>query len=97
VNELIELSRTWVRENYGMSTEHLLKAEAWLESLPMSGGMNNETSDAAVVSQPRKVACCALPTSPLLTKSKICVGMTMGTKAAYWAFRQNHKMFNVTS
>ena len=27
MGELIELSRTWVGENYGKSAEHLLKAE----------------------------------------------------------------------
>ena len=33
MDELIELSRSWVRENYGVSAEHLLKAEAWLRRI----------------------------------------------------------------
>ena len=33
VDELIELSRSWVRENYSVSAEHLLKAEAWLRHI----------------------------------------------------------------
>jgi hypothetical protein len=33
VDELIELSRTWVKEHYGKSAQHLLKAEEWLRSL----------------------------------------------------------------
>ncbi|HJT56194.1 MAG TPA: hypothetical protein VJ761_06855 [Ktedonobacteraceae bacterium] len=31
--ELLELSRSWVRENYGTSAEHLLKTEAWLRRI----------------------------------------------------------------
>jgi hypothetical protein len=33
MGELIELSRTWVGENYGRSAEHLLKAEEWLRRI----------------------------------------------------------------
>ena len=33
MDELIELSRTWVKENYGKSAEHLLKAEQWLRRI----------------------------------------------------------------
>mgnify|MGYP001431589767 CR=1 FL=1 len=33
MGELIELSRTWVGENYGKSAEHLLKAEHWLRRI----------------------------------------------------------------
>ena len=33
MDELIELSRTWVRENYGKSAVHLLKAEEWLRRI----------------------------------------------------------------
>jgi hypothetical protein len=33
MDELIELSRSWVKENYGKSAEHLLKAEEWLRRI----------------------------------------------------------------
>src|ERR1051326_3213588 len=33
MDELIELSRTWVKKNYGRSAEHLLKAEEWLRRI----------------------------------------------------------------
>ncbi len=33
MNELLELSRTWVKENYGKHAEHLLKAEEWLRRI----------------------------------------------------------------
>ena len=33
MDELIEQSRTWVRENYAQSAEHLLKAEQWLRRI----------------------------------------------------------------
>jgi hypothetical protein len=36
MDELIELSRTWVKENYGKSAEHLLKAEQWLRRIDPS-------------------------------------------------------------
>ncbi len=33
MDELIELSRTWVKEHYSKSAEHLLKAEEWLRRM----------------------------------------------------------------
>lgn len=33
MNDLIAISRAWVRENYGGSAEHLLKAEEWLRCI----------------------------------------------------------------
>ena len=33
MNDLLELSRTWVREIYGVSAQHLLKAEEWLRRI----------------------------------------------------------------
>lgn len=33
MNNLIEISRVWVRENYGGGAEHLLKAEEWLRRI----------------------------------------------------------------
>jgi len=33
MDELIELSRNWVKENYDRSAEHLLKAEKWLRRI----------------------------------------------------------------
>jgi len=33
MDELIELSQTWVKENYARSAEHLLKAEEWLRRI----------------------------------------------------------------
>lgn len=35
-DELIELSRSWVKKNYGKSAEHLLKAEEWLRRIDPS-------------------------------------------------------------
>lgn len=29
MDELIELSRGWIKEKYGKSVEHMLKAEEW--------------------------------------------------------------------
>jgi hypothetical protein len=33
MHDLIELSRSWVRNNYGGSAQHLLKAEEWLRRI----------------------------------------------------------------
>lgn len=33
MDELIELCRAWVKEHYGTSAEHLLKAEGWLRCM----------------------------------------------------------------
>ena len=33
VNDLLEISRAWVREHYGESAEHLLKTEEWLRRI----------------------------------------------------------------
>src|SRR3989442_3653080 len=43
MSELIERSRTWVRDNYGKSAEHLLKAEQWLRRI------NPEASEALLL------------------------------------------------
>ena len=36
MDELIEQSRAWVKENYGKRAEHLLKAEAWLRRIHLA-------------------------------------------------------------
>jgi hypothetical protein len=33
MDDLLELSRAWVKQNYGRSAEHLLKAEEWLRRI----------------------------------------------------------------
>lgn len=33
MNDLLALSRNWVKEHYGMNAEHLLKAEEWLKRI----------------------------------------------------------------
>ena len=43
MSELIEWSRRWVRDNYGKSAEHLLKAEEWLRRI------NPEASEALLL------------------------------------------------
>ena len=53
-------------------------------------------TDAPVIIQPSKVACSAFPTGPRATNSKICVGMIIASKAADWAFKENHKMLRTS-
>ena len=43
MSELIEWSRRWVRDNYGKSAQHLLKAEEWLRRI------NPEASEAMLL------------------------------------------------
>jgi len=52
--------------------------------------------DAHVIIQPRKVACSVFPTGPRATNNNICVGMIIASKAADWAFKENHKMLRTS-
>src|SRR6266700_2800469 len=61
----------------------------------MSGGMNSEMIEAAIMSQLRNNTCCALPTWFEDINSTICVGITSGNNADDCALRPNHRVLRI--
>src|SRR6266700_3800509 len=61
----------------------------------MSGGMNSEMIEAAIMSQLRNNTCCALPTWFEDINSTICVGITIGNNADDCALRPNHRVLRI--